>query len=47
MESYTADLKNTGKFNSAADYGPSVNEMILAGYDKFISDDEVRRIFGQ
>lgn len=44
---YTADPKKTGKFNTAADYGPSVNEMILGGYDKFIRDEEVKRIFPQ
>ena len=44
---YTADPKKTGKFNMPSDYGPSVNEMILAGYDMFIRDDEVRKILGQ
>jgi hypothetical protein len=42
---YTAEPKKTGKFSrAAADYGPSVNEMVLSGYDKFIRDEEVRNI---
>lgn len=43
----TAEPKKTGKFSLAADYSPSINEMILAGYDRFIKDSEVRKIFGQ
>jgi len=44
---YTAEPKKTGKFGSAADFGPSVNEMILSGYEKFIRDQEVRTIFSR
>jgi len=45
---YTAEPKKTGKFSrAAADYGPSVNEMVLSGYDKFIRDEEVRNIFSK
>jgi hypothetical protein len=45
---YTAEPKKTGKFSmTAADYGPSVNEMVLSGYDKFIRDEEVRNIFSK
>ena len=45
---YTAEPKKTGKFSmAAADYGPSVNEMVLGGYDKFIRDEEVRNIFSK
>lgn len=43
---YIAEPKKTGKFSrSASDYSPSVNEMVLSGYDKFIRDNEVRNIF--
>lgn len=42
---YKADQKKTGKFGLAADFSPSVNEMILSGYDKFIKDDQVRKIY--
>jgi hypothetical protein len=42
---YVAEPIKTGKFSRAAsDYGPSVNEMVLSGYDKFIRDEEVRNI---
>ncbi|SLM49944.1 conserved exported protein of unknown function [Nitrospira japonica] len=44
---YLADRKTTGKFGEASDYAPSINEMILSGYDKFIRDDQVRKIFSQ
>jgi hypothetical protein len=41
---YAADPKKTGKFGQAADYAPSVNEMILSAYDKFIRDEDVRKL---
>jgi len=44
---YVAEPKRTGKFGMPADYGPSINEMILSGYDQFIRDREVRNIFSQ
>lgn len=44
---YVADPKKTGKFGLPSDYTSAVNEMILAGYDKFIRDEEVRKIFRQ
>lgn len=44
---YTAEPKKTGKFGLPSDYTSAVNEMILAGYDKFIRDDEVKKIFPQ
>ncbi len=45
---YNAEPKKTGKFTTAAsDYGPSVNEMVLSGYDKFVRDEEVRNIFSK
>jgi hypothetical protein len=37
--------KKSGKFGMAADYTPSVNELILSGYDQFIRDENTRRIF--
>lgn len=43
-EVYAADPKKTGKFGMAADYAPSVNEMILSAYDKFIRDPKVRAL---
>lgn len=39
---YAADPKKTGKFGLAADFSSSINDMILSGYSKFISDPEVR-----
>ena len=44
---YEADPKTTGKFGLPSDYGPSINELILSGYNKFIRDEEVRNIFSQ
>jgi len=44
---YVAVPKKTGKFGPPADYAPSINEMILSGYDKFISDEQVRKFFSQ
>lgn len=45
-EPYSADKKKTGKFGQAADYSPSINEMILSAYDKFIRDPRVQAIIG-
>ena len=44
---YVAEPKKTGKFGMPADYAPSINEMILSGYDKFIRDEQVRKSFSQ
>lgn len=44
---YIAEPKKTGKFGMASDYTPSINEMILSAYDKFITDDQVKKIFTQ
>lgn len=44
---YVADPRTTGKLGVAADYAPSVNEMILSGYEKFIRDEQVRKILSQ
>lgn len=44
---YEADPKKTGKFGMPADYAPSINEMILSAYNKFITDEKVRKIFAQ
>ena len=41
-KTYNAPPRRTGKFGEAADYGPSVNEMILNGYEQFINDPEAR-----
>jgi len=46
-ETYVAEPKRTGKFGQPADYAPSVNEMILSAYDKFIRDPRVQAIFGR
>lgn len=46
-ETYVADTKKTGKFGQPADYSPSINEMILSAYDKFIRDPRVQAIFGR
>ncbi|HTH48748.1 MAG TPA: integrase [Candidatus Limnocylindria bacterium] len=42
-KTYSADPKKTGKFGLPSDYGPSINEMILSGYDKFARDPEARK----
>lgn len=42
---YTADPIKTGKFGTPADLAPSINAMILAGYDKFIRDEDVKKAF--
>ena len=44
---YTPEPKKTGKFGLPSDYTSSVNEVILAGYDKFIRDEDVKKIFAQ
>lgn len=44
---YVSEPKKSGKFGVAADLTPSINEMILSGYDKFIRDAQVRKIFSQ
>jgi hypothetical protein len=36
--------KKTGKFGLAADYTPSVNELILTAYDQFIRDERTRKV---
>ncbi len=41
---YVADLKHTGKTGAAADFAPSINEMILSAYEKFINDNDVRAL---
>lgn len=41
-EDFHADEIKTGKFGSPKDYGPSINEMILSAYNKFIKNDRVR-----
>ena len=46
-DTYVADTKKTGKFGQPADYAPSINEMILSAYDKFIRDPRVQAIFGR
>lgn len=41
---YSPDEKKIGKFGAASDYSNAVNEMVLAGYSKFIVDPDVKRI---
>lgn len=41
---YMAPAKTSGKFGSPADLAPTVQEMVLGGYDLFIRDPEVRKI---
>jgi hypothetical protein len=42
---YIAEPKKTGKFGLPSDYTPSINELILSAYDKFIRDEQARRAF--
>lgn len=44
---YVAEPKKTGKFGLPSDYTPSINEMILSGYDKFIRDEQARKLLSQ
>jgi len=39
---FTADPIKTGKFGIASDFSSSINDAILSGYNKFISDPEVK-----
>lgn len=41
---YVADPKKTGKFGLPIDYANAANDMILSGYNKFITDPDVRKI---
>ncbi|AFU18677.1 MULTISPECIES: hypothetical protein [Actinobacillus] len=41
---YVADPRKTGKFGLPIDYANAANDMILSGYNKFITDPEVRKI---
>ncbi|VEG70398.1 Uncharacterised protein [[Pasteurella] aerogenes] len=41
---YVADTKKTGKFGLPMDYANAANDMILSGYNKFITDPDVRKI---
>lgn len=41
---YVAEPKKTGKFGLPIDYANAANDMILSGYNKFITDPEVRKI---
>lgn len=41
---FTPENKKTGKFGLASDYSSSVNEMILLGYQLFISDPEAKAL---
>ena len=41
---YSADKKKTGKFGLPIDYANAANDMILSGYNKFITDPDVRRV---
>ncbi len=44
---YEADPTTTGKFGRASDYAPTVSEMILSAYDKFIRDGDVKKLLMQ
>ncbi|AGO16003.1 hypothetical protein [Glaesserella parasuis] len=41
---YVAEPKKTGKFGLPIDYANAANDMILSGYNKFITDPDVRKI---
>ncbi|WP_324681591.1 integrase [Bibersteinia trehalosi] len=41
---YVADARKTGKFGLPIDYANSANDMILSGYNKFITDPDVKII---
>ena len=41
---YSADKKKTGKFGLPIDYANAANDMILSGYNKFITDPDVRKV---
>jgi len=41
---YRADPRTTGKFGIPSDLAPSVNELILSAYNKFMNDPETRTI---
>lgn len=41
---YVADRKKTGKTGAAADFSPSINEMILSAFEKFMNDHDAREI---
>lgn len=41
-KTFTADPIKTGKFGAAADFSSSINDAILSGYNKFISDPDVK-----
>lgn len=43
QKEYVAPEVKTGKFGAAADYAPSINEMVLAGVEAFLSDPEALR----
>ncbi len=44
QKEYRAEPRRTGKFGTAADYGPSINELILSAYDKFMRDPQARAV---
>lgn len=48
QKDYSAPKVTTGKFGKASDYGPSLNEMILAGVEAFLRDpDALKALKGE
>ena len=42
---YSAEPVMSGRQNTASDLSPFINELILSGYNKFIGDGDVKKIF--